>query len=219
MNRAITAPGPDRRKALSRPFLGSARPYSIPNRVYAWLRQGVNRRLYRFLAARALCGEGRRVLEAGAGSAHAASLFARDSRVDLCVALDLDEQVLRAARERDPSLRVVVGDLNHLPFTDDAFDLVFNSSTVEHLAAPERGVREMARLCKCGGQVFVGVPQRLGPLGFQPLVRNTSAGIWIGPVFSRSELDALLRRAGVAAHHHLSYFFRFFIGAGGSPEK
>ncbi len=215
----MSAPALDRRTTLSRPWLGSERPDSILNRIYAWLRGGVNRTLYRFIAPRAL-GAGRgRVVEAGAGTAGAASLFAADSRVELCVALDLDEQALRTARARDPALRVVVGDLNHLPFADGAFDLVFNSSTIEHLAPPEPAVREMARLCRPGGHVFVGVPQRLGPLGFQPLLAGTSAGLWIGPVFGRARLDALLGRARITVQDHLSYFFRFFIGAIGSPEK
>jgi ubiquinone/menaquinone biosynthesis C-methylase UbiE len=219
MKQTITASAADRQAALSRPWLGSERPDSILNRVYARLRESVNRTLYRFLSTRAVSREGSKVIEAGAGSAHAASLFARDRRVSLCVALDLDEQVLRSARERDRSLAVVVGDLNHLPFADGTFDLVFNSSTVEHLERPDRGVEEMARLCRTGGSVFVGVPQRFGPLGFQPLLRNTSAGIWIGSVFNRAQLDAMLRRAGIVARGHLSYFFRFFIGAVGSPQR
>ncbi len=209
----------EQRTALSRPWLGSKRPESALNRAYAWLRGGVNRTLYRFLASRALTNEGSSVLEAGAGSAHAASLFAGDKRVRTCVALDLDEDVLRDVRDRDPSLKLVVGDLNHLPFADGAFDLVFNSSTVEHLEPPDGAVQEMARLCKPEGHVFVGVPQLRGPLGFQPLVRDTSAGIWIGTVFSRTQLEVLMTRAGLVVRDHLSYFFRFFVGAIGSPRR
>jgi SAM-dependent methyltransferase len=114
---------------------------------------------------------------------------------------------------------VVVGDLNRLPFADEAFDLVFNSSTLEHLDPPDIAVREMARLCRPRGHVFVGVPQRLGPLGFQPLLGNTAARFWIGSVFSRARVNALLARAGITVQDHLSYFFRCFIGAIGSPEK
>ena len=208
-----------RRRDLSRPWVFTDRSESLPNRVYAWLRGGVNRTLFRFIAPRALGGSDLCVLEAGAGSAEAASLFARDPRVTTCVALDIDEAVLRTARARDPALTPVVGDLNRLPFVDGAFDLVFNSSTVEHLEPPDQPIREMARVCRPKGRVFVGVPQRLGPLGFQPLLPGTAAGIWIGQVFSRRQLDNLLVRAGLAVSDHLSYFFRFFIGAIASPRK
>lgn len=209
----------DRARELSRPYIGSQRPTSLLNRLYGWLRGGVNRTLYRFIAPRAL--EGRRearVLEAGAGSAEASSLFADDDRVGLNVALDLDEPTLRRARERDPRLRAVVADLKHLPFADGAFDLVFNSSTVEHLERPESAVTQMARVCREDGHVFVGVPKRHGPLGFQPLVRRTTVGIWIGEVFSHKELRDLCARSGLEVVGRLTYFFRFFAGAIGKPK-
>lgn len=203
---------------LARSWLITERPDSGLNVCYDRLRCGVNRTLFRFIAPRALQGRKLRILEAGSGPAFAASLFAKDRRVGSCLAMDIDPQALEVARSRDPSLRVVLGDLNDIPLADDSFDLVFNSSTVEHLDDPGRAVREMSRVCRPGGRVFVGVPQRLGPLGFQPLVKNTAAGDWIGPVFNRRQLDDLLERAGLVVQDHLSYFFRFFIGAIGSPR-
>lgn len=186
-------------------------------RLYDWLRHGVNRRMVKFLSrhlsgpvtrGRATC-----VLEAGSGPGSASSMFSRRSDVALAVCMDLDESALREARRRDPAIPAVVGDLMAMPFADGSFDLVFNSSTVEHLDEPHRAVAEMGRVSGNDGRVFVGVPYLFGPLWFQPLIAKTSVGVWLGRVFSRSSLDRLLRTAGLTPQRHLRYFWNVFVGA------
>ena len=195
---------------------------SVCYRFYDYLRRQVNARLVTFLSGHLVTlstsagaktpAGGLRVLEAGSGPGFASSLFARRSEVATSVCMDLDPAALAEARKRDPSLPAVVGDLMHMPFADGAFALVFNSSTVEHLDDSVGAVREMQRVCADQGRVFVGVPYVWGPLGFQPLVRNTSAGVWLGRVFRRSSLDRLLTTAGLTPIAHLRYFWNFFIG-------
>jgi len=195
---------------------------SPPNRIYDWLRQGVNRRLVAFLC-RQLASVDRtadagtptsvRVLEAGSGTAFAASLVARQPGVSKSVCMDLDISALVEARERDPQLAVVVGDLMRMPFSKGSFALVFNNSTVEHLADPAGAVGEMRRVCHDTGRVFVGLPYLWGPLIIQRLIRRTALGVWLGSVFSRSSLDRLLRSAGLVPLTHRRYFWNFFIGA------
>ena len=186
-------------------------------RFYDWLRQGVNRRMVDFLSRHlpspGVPGGASCVLEAGSGPGSASSMFARRNDVALAVCMDLDESALREARRRDPAIPAVVGDLMAMPFADASFDLVFNSSTVEHLDEPQRAVAEMGRVSTHDGRVFVGVPYLYGPLWFQPLIAGTSAGIWLGTVFSRSSLDRLLGAAGLTPVRHLRYFWNVFVGA------
>jgi SAM-dependent methyltransferase len=186
-------------------------PGSLPYRAFDALRRGLNRRLASYLLRRGL-PDGGRALEAGSGPAYATSLLREDARVRLGVALDIDLEALQEARRRDPRLPAVVGDLRHLPFAEGTFDLVWNSSTVEHLEPRERALREMAAATRPGGRVFIGVPYRFGPLGFQPAIARTRAGEWLGPVFRRSELARLMEREGLSPTHVLTYFARFFIG-------
>ena len=188
-------------------------PSSAMNRLYDWLRMRLNNRLVRFLRKNALGGSNNVVLECGSGSASGASLLARRGEVKKSVALDLDLEALRECRRRDPNLPVVLGDIHALPFAEDTFDLVWNNSTIEHLPYPALAVMEMARVCKPAGKVFIGVPYRFGPLGFQPIIKSTRAGIWIGPVFSRQELFKMMQQAGLYPRKVLRFFFRFFIGA------
>ena len=204
------------------------RPDSAINRGYDWLRRRVNARLVRFLAAHLLSaraltagdrqGKRIRVLEAGSGTAYASSLFRRSLDVGPCVCLDIDERALREAKRRDPALPAVVGDLTRMPFAEGSFELVFNSSTVEHLSEPSLAVREMHRVCEEGGRVFVGVPYRYGPLVIQRLLRRTKLGEWLGPVFSRKALDGLLRGQGLTPVEHIRYFLRFFVGSVGVKQ-
>jgi SAM-dependent methyltransferase len=100
-----------------------------------------------------------------------------------------------------------------MPFAADTFSLVFNSSTIEHLDDPAHAVREMQRICRQEGRVFVGVPYRYGPLAFQPLIYSTVIGRWLGPVFSRRGLTELLTTSGLAPVASVRYFWNFFVGA------
>jgi len=198
--------------------LGS--PASLPYRAYDGLRDGVNRRLASFFSGELEHLERCRVLEAGSGPARATSLLGASPKVGLAVALDLDPEALEEGRKRDPRLPAVAADVHRLPFPEGTFDLVWNSSTLEHLPALGPPLREMARVCRPGGAVFVGVPYKRGPLCFQPLIARTAVGIWLGPVFNRRELEGEFVRAGLEPERHLLYFLRFFVGVlGRKPPR
>lgn len=205
-------------EARSWEFLGARGSWG--ERLYERLRRSLNARLVDHLLARSNRDEpatsspppGLRALEAGSGTGYASSLLARREEVALSVCLDIDEDALREARRRDPSLPVVVGDMLKMPFADNAFDLVFSNSTVEHLDDPGLAVAEMRRTCRARGTVFVGVPYSFGPLAFQPLIARTPLGIWLGRVFSARGLQDLMRRAGLAPCHSIRYFLRVFVG-------
>ncbi|MBI4965821.1 MAG: class I SAM-dependent methyltransferase [Desulfomonile tiedjei] len=181
-------------------------------RFYDWLRSRLNSRLVEYLLSRGIAGEKTRVLEAGSGPAFASSILARDSRVELSIAADIDIEALHEARNRDPQLALVVADLQSLPFRSESVDLCWNSSTIEHLAGPDAAIAEMHRVTRRGGKVFVGVPNLYGPLGFQRWISQTPVGIWIGTTFNRSQLQAIMAGAGVRPKHTIFYFFRFFVG-------
>lgn len=187
-------------------------PGSWPYELFDGQRRRLNRRLVERLATRALGGGNRRVLEAGAGPAYASSLLARHRAVRLSVALDIDPEALAVARRHDPGLTAVVGDLYRLPFRTGVFDLVWNSSTLEHLEAPTAALAEMRRVARPEGYVFVGVPYRFGPLGWQPLVAATALGVWIGTVFDRRRLAHLCAEQRLVPVEAVTYFFRFFVG-------
>lgn len=180
--------------------------------VYEWLRVRVNVWLADWLGEHAGLHERSLILEGGAGPAGASSLLARRCPAGLSLALDLDREALRQARRGDARLPVVQGDLCAMPFGTGRFDLVWNSSTLEHLPDPGPPLGEMVRVARPGGSVFVGVPYRYGPLGFQPLIRGTAFGHWVGPVFSRRELLDLMLPHALEPVAVCTYACRCFIG-------
>jgi len=74
-------------------------------------------------------------------------------------------------------LHAVCGDVFSLPFSDNTFDLVFNSGVIEHYEACAtriRLVRELCRVTRPNGYVCIMVPNRnhvLDPV-WNALVRN-----------------------------------------------
>src|SRR5262249_59252217 len=61
------------------------------------------------------------------------------------------------ARQRRSGLTIpmVRGVAEAAPFRDGAFDRVLCDSALDHLADPERGIREMARITAPGGRVVL----------------------------------------------------------------
>jgi ubiquinone/menaquinone biosynthesis C-methylase UbiE len=97
-----------------------------------------------------------RVLDSGAGTGALALALAPFVRE--VIALDLVEKLLevgRAAAAGFDNVAFVKGDSTALPFDRDAFDLAACHRTLHHMARPELGVSEMARVTRIGGRVLV----------------------------------------------------------------
>lgn len=52
----------------------------------------------------------------------------------------------------------IIADGHSLPFNSDSFHLVINQAVLEHVTNPERVVREMIRVLRPGGYLYVEVP-------------------------------------------------------------
>jgi SAM-dependent methyltransferase len=105
---------------------------------------------------------GSRVLEVGSGlGILAADVAAAADGVDV-VGVELSAAQLAAALRQSsgqaaPAARVTFnqGDAHSLDFPDASFDLVYARYLLEHVADPERVLREMRRVTKPGGRVAV----------------------------------------------------------------
>lgn len=186
-------------------------PGSAPYELYDHLRRRLNGRIVGWLARHSLSEAGI-VIEAGSGTGFATGLFAAQPNVVLSIAVDYDYEALSEGRKDRPDLCAVVADVHHLPFKADCAQLVWNSSTIEHLPDQVQVVKEMARVARRGGAVFVGVPYKFGPLFFQRWIPKTVVGIWLGTVFGRDEIESWLRAAGCQPFAWWRYFFWFFVG-------
>ena len=84
---------------------------------------------------------------------------ALSSAYDEVVGLDATQEMLSEARgntdEDTTNISYILGDCAILPFLDDSFDLITSRLAVHHFDRPFDKVKEMARVCKVGGAVFI----------------------------------------------------------------
>jgi SAM-dependent methyltransferase len=108
--------------------------------------------LRRFVAPR---GD-ERALDVGTGTGPLALALA--PLVREVVGLDLVPQMLEHARwgaEGVPNVTFVEGDVAHLPFEPQSFDLVCSCRTIHHVPWPEIAIAEMTRVARTGGHLLV----------------------------------------------------------------
>jgi ubiquinone/menaquinone biosynthesis C-methylase UbiE len=157
-----------------------------------------------------------KTLEPGGGSAYVSAMLIDEGRE--AYALDYALAPLKLAQQQLKSKAVLIqGDMFNMPFSDEVFDVTFNNSTMEHFPRERAlaGVREMTRVTKKGGYVFVGVPFTYGPLCLYKLKKNSFKGAWDGKTYDRKELKKLFADAGLEVAHCRTFFFRCFVGVMG----
>jgi SAM-dependent methyltransferase len=117
--------------------------------------------------------DGRRLLDAGCGAGQAlADAAARGARVS---GLDATPELLGIARRRTPSADLRVGDIEDLPYDDGSFDVVTAFNAIQYATDPAAAVGELARVCRAGGRVAIGVwgdPQRCETEGLFQRLRS-----------------------------------------------
>jgi SAM-dependent methyltransferase len=111
--------------------------------------------------SRAGIAAGQRVLEVGCGT----GVFLREAahRGASVVGLDASTALIDVARERVPEAELHVGDMQFLPFEDDAFDAVAGFNAFFFAADMVAALREAGRVAKPGAPVVVqvwGAPER-----------------------------------------------------------
>ena len=113
---------------------------------------------------------GERVLDIGCGAGRHSWYVCKQNHC-LLYAMDLDLESLqkniymltRIAQENgsEGKWTVLQGDVQTLPFEDGTFDKIICSEVLEHVIDDERGVKELVRVLKDGGELAVSVPARM----------------------------------------------------------
>lgn len=91
--------------------------------------------------------ENLKILDLGCGTGLLAKFL---SRRDL-VGIDLSFKMLKVAKKR---CKVVQADMDHLPFRDSIFDLVFSFTSLQNLPHFKVAIREVSRVLKKNG-IFI----------------------------------------------------------------
>lgn len=91
------------------------------------------------------------VLEVGTGTG--LLLPAYPPSVSSLVAIDIDPDLLARARPRRPGVTLELADVQQLPFPDASFDAVVSSLVFCSVEDPARGLAEIHRVLRPGGQL------------------------------------------------------------------
>jgi ubiquinone/menaquinone biosynthesis C-methylase UbiE len=97
----------------------------------------------------------RAILEVGSGMSLLTQAVAQRHPAAEVVGVEYSAQQLARAKHTLPNLRCVQGDAHHLEFEEDRFDVVYCRCLLEHVANPAQVLREMWRVTRPGGRVFV----------------------------------------------------------------
>jgi SAM-dependent methyltransferase len=98
---------------------------------------------------------GARILDAGCGTGLNLRHLPPGS-----IGLDINPRNVAAAAARLPDHRVVLGDIEAMPFEDDEFDAVVCTEVLEHVPNARRSLDEIKRVLKPGGVLIGSVPAR-----------------------------------------------------------
>jgi ubiquinone/menaquinone biosynthesis C-methylase UbiE len=114
--------------------------------------------------------QGKRILEVACGRGGFGTVL--ESLGATVCGVDFSIAALRVASQkanRDNITRPHVGlsqaDAHHLPFASGVFDCLISCETIEHLAEPLNAVKEMARVCRSGGLLYLTTPNYLNLMG------------------------------------------------------
>ena len=149
--------------------------------------------------------DGVRLLDVGCGAGQAIREAA--TRGATVSGLDASAPLLEVAARRTPAADLRQGDIEALPFEDETFDVVTAFNSIQYAVAPASAVAEIARVCRRGGHVAIGIwgdPQRCETDGLFARLRSLAPPPPGTPApLACSEpgvVEELLTKAGLIVH-------------------
>lgn len=96
------------------------------------------------------------ILDIGAGDGLFAKIFF--NRAQKVYGVDMDQKEVELARKSGAYCQVKIGDALDMPFNNNYFQTVFTNSVLEHTYSLPLAIREIRRVLKKGGKVYVTIP-------------------------------------------------------------
>jgi phosphatidylethanolamine/phosphatidyl-N-methylethanolamine N-methyltransferase len=99
---------------------------------------------------------GYHILEVGVGTGKNFDYYPADTRI---TAIDFSQEMLKRAAEKKTRKNIAVDlhlmDVQSLPFADNSFDTVIATFVFCSVPSPLKGLKELYRVCRSGGQVIL----------------------------------------------------------------
>lgn len=124
---------------------------------------------------------GRRVLEIGCGRGGFSCWFARTWPNSMLTAADFSDTAIAKASAfaRSENLCNVdwkVADIQSMPWPDNSFDTVISCETIEHVPEPRTALKELARVLRPGGKLYLTCPNYFSLAGLHRIYREVLRG-------------------------------------------
>ena len=94
-----------------------------------------------------------RLLDCGCGEGHLLAVLE-----GIKYGIDLSEESLRRAKERNPGAKIIEANLAKLPFEDNFFAVTTCSEVLEHIPDYRKAISEIIRVTRIGGRIIISVP-------------------------------------------------------------
>ena len=154
-----------------------------------------------------------RVVDVAAGTCWATARLSQVDSVQEVVALDLSKGFLTSVGDRvinelsgDRSkIRFAVSSFNAIPFEDEYFDCAFFIATLHHCESPIRTLREICRVVKAGGTLFIveyATPPTQISRAREQAVRLSRESGFTELAYTRSEMEYWIRHSGFDPAFH-----------------
>jgi ubiquinone/menaquinone biosynthesis C-methylase UbiE len=136
--------------------------------------------------------EGKACLEAGCGSIAPGTQSMLAAGARMVKAVDLDESIFEIApkylAQFDGRYELITGSVMALPFPDQTFDFSLCCAVLHHTSDPLRGLREVCRVTKSGGSIFVNTQ---GTGGLMKAITRAAHDLYLGDENFRDYIDGL----------------------------
>jgi SAM-dependent methyltransferase len=111
--------------------------------------------VYKKILNKSRLAGGASILDIGCGS----GLFLKmaEAKGACITGIDLSDALLKIARERNPSAKLLNQDMADLPFEDQSFDLVTGFNSFQYAEDFTRVLKEIMRVLKDDGKLVIGV--------------------------------------------------------------
>lgn len=110
----------------------------------------------------------KRLLEIGCGRGDFSCWMAQNTKAVLTAA-DFSHTAVAKGRDyaaaKGLSVDWQVMDIQAIAYPDLSFDFAISSETIEHVPDPARAIRELARILKLGGKLFLTTPNYMNAMG------------------------------------------------------
>lgn len=133
-------------------------------------------------------GEGETYLDAGCGTGLILRHLPKGA-----IGLDINPRNITKAKKHAKKAKLVLGDIENMPFPDNSFSTIICTEVIEHQPDPYPTIRELHRVLQKDGVLIGSVPSTSPVWFFRFLSSTCPRGEPFHKNFSRKELSDLLK--------------------------